>query len=62
MDALHQALDAAEQRTGREVNPTAYSREEWSGRVKTGRAFATDVLEGKKIFLIGDEEELRRTA
>jgi DNA-binding transcriptional ArsR family regulator len=62
MDALHEALDAAEQRTGREVNPTVYSREEWSGRAKTGRAFATDVLEGTKIFLMGDEDELRRTA
>jgi predicted nucleotidyltransferase len=62
MDALHEALDAAEQRTGREVNPTVYSREEWSGRVKTGWAFVTDVLEGKKIFLMGDEDELRRTA
>jgi DNA-binding transcriptional ArsR family regulator len=38
MDALHEALDAAEQRTGREVNPTVYSREEWSGRAKTGRS------------------------
>ena len=62
MDALHEALDAAEERIGREINPTVYARHEWSGRVKTGRAFATDVLRGKKIFLIGDEDELRRTA
>ena len=62
MDALHMALDAAEQRIGREVNPTVYSREEWSGRVKSGRGFVTDVLKGEKIFLMGDEDELRRTA
>ena len=50
MDALHDALDAAEERIGREINPTVYARHEWSGGVKTGQVFVTDVLRGKKTF------------
>jgi len=61
MDALHEAVDSAEQSISREINPTVYSREEWAGRVKIGQAFATDILSNPKIFLIGDEDELRRT-
>ncbi|MGV8082548.1 MAG: nucleotidyltransferase domain-containing protein [Coriobacteriia bacterium] len=58
MDALHEALDAAEQRIGREINPTVYNWKEWSDRIKIGNAFVTDVLKGKKIFLVGDEDGL----
>ncbi len=61
-DALHEAIDAAEAAIGREINPTVYTRSEWDGRVKIGQAFVTDILAGPKIFLIGDEDELRRTA
>jgi uncharacterized protein len=62
VDALHEAVDAAEQMIGREINPTVYTRKEWAGRVKIKQAFATDIMSGQKIFLIGDEDELRRTA
>ena len=60
MDALHEALGVAEDRIGREINPTVYSREDWDRRVEAGQAFVVDVLGGKRIFLIGDEprEEL----
>ena len=62
MSALHEALDAAEQAISREINSTVYTREEWDGRVKIGKAFVVDILSGPKIFLIGDEDELRGTA
>jgi len=58
MDALHEALGAAEDRIGREINPAVYSREDWDRRVAAGQAFAADVLGGKRIFLIGDEHGL----
>lgn len=61
LDALDQAIDSAERVIGREISPTVYSREEWAGRVRIEQAFATDILAGPKIFLIGDEDELRRT-
>lgn len=60
-DALHEAIDTAEQAISREINSTVYTRKEWAGRVKIQQAFATDILSGPKIFLIGDEDELRRT-
>jgi predicted nucleotidyltransferase len=60
LDALNEAVDGAEQAIGREINPTVYTREEWAGRVKIKQAFVTDILSGPKIFLIGDEDELRR--
>jgi predicted nucleotidyltransferase len=61
-DALHDAIYSAEEAIGREINPTVYDRKDWDGRVKIGQAFATDILAGPKIFLIGDEDELRRTS
>jgi len=61
MDELHEAVEAAEASIGREINPTVYTRKEWDGRVKLEQAFVTDILSGPKIFLIGDEDELRGT-
>jgi len=62
MDELHEAVESAEASIGREVNPTVYTRKEWDKRVKIEQAFVTDILSGPKIFLIGDQDELRRTA
>lgn len=59
MDTLHEALGTAEDRIGREINPTVYSREEWDRKAEAEQAFVTDVLGGEKIFLIGDEYGLR---
>lgn len=62
LDALHEAIDTAEHSISREINPTVFTRSEWAGRVRIGQAFAADILAHPKIFLIGDEDELRRTA
>jgi len=62
MNALHEAIDTAEEAIGREINPTIYDRKDWEGRVKIEQAFACDILANPKIFLIGDEDELRRTS
>lgn len=58
MDALHEAIGAAEDRIGREINPTVYSRKDWDVRVGARQAFIADVLGSKRIFLIGDEHGL----
>jgi predicted nucleotidyltransferase len=46
----------------RELNPVVYSVAEFKKRVAEKHFFITDVLEGDKIFIIGDEDELGRLA
>lgn len=62
MDALNEAVNAAEHDLGREVNYTVFTPEEWKERVSKKNSFVMDVLNNKKIFLIGGEDELRRIA
>jgi DNA-binding transcriptional ArsR family regulator len=62
MDALYEAVGAAERAISREINATVYTAEDWRERVARGQAFATDILSGPKIFLIGGEDELRGVA
>jgi predicted nucleotidyltransferase len=44
----------------REVNPSVYRLDEFTRKLEAGHAFLTAVLNAPKIFLIGDEHELRR--
>jgi len=55
-------LTPAEQKLGREVNPIVYSIAEFKKRVKEDHHFVKTVLEDEKIFVIGDEDELRKLA
>jgi len=55
-------LTPAEQKLGREVNPVVYSIAEFKKRVKDDHHFVKTVLEDEKIFVIGDEDELRKLA
>jgi predicted nucleotidyltransferase len=52
------ALEDAEARLGRPVNPTVHTREEITKRLKRGNAFAKRVLEQPKLWLIGNEDDL----
>jgi predicted nucleotidyltransferase len=54
------ALGAAQDTLAREINPTVYSPAEFRSKLKAGHHFLTAVLEGEKVFLIGDEHELAR--
>lgn len=56
---LLEALTAAERRLGRKVNPTVYSQAVLHQRLAGGNAFATRVIAGPKIFVIGSEDALR---
>jgi uncharacterized protein len=42
----------------REINPTVYPVEEFRAMQTTGHNFIKSVLEGNKVFLIGDENDL----
>jgi predicted nucleotidyltransferase len=45
---------------GRDVNPTVYSIDEFQRKVKEKHYFLNEVLSGEKIFVIGNENELKR--
>lgn len=51
-------LSSAEEKLGREVNPVVYPIAEFKKKVKEDHHFVRTVLEGNKMFLIGNEGEL----
>jgi predicted nucleotidyltransferase len=53
-------LTPAEQKLAREINPVVYPIAEFKKKVKEDHHFVKTVLEDEKIFVIGDEDELRR--
>jgi predicted nucleotidyltransferase len=55
---LSPALRKAEERLGREVNVTAYSREEFREKIKSRDHFVTAVLRGRKQFVKGGQSDL----
>lgn len=61
VDKLHETVAKAEESLGREVNPTVFDRKEWRKRIASKQSFVTDVLRNPKIFLIGNEDALRKT-
>jgi len=56
---LFLALEEASTQLGRKVAPTIYSSEELSQRVNQDNAFVTRVLAQPKLWLLGDESEVR---
>jgi len=55
-------LGQAEEKLGREISPVVYPVAEFKKKVKDDQHFVKTVLEDEKIFVIGDENELRRLA
>lgn len=53
-------LRGAEEKLGREVNPVVYPVSEFKQKIQENHHFLKTVLEGEKIFLIGDEGELTK--
>lgn len=53
------AVETAAKRLRRAVNPTVYTRPELAKRIRSGNAFVSRMLDQPKIWLIGDERELR---
>lgn len=56
------ALHEAQSRIGREINPVVLSPAEFRNKVKGGDAFLAEVLGGRKLSLIGHENELGKLA
>ena len=53
-------VSGVEASLGRTVNPTVYSTREFKKKLADGNHFLTSVLRGDKVFLFGDEHELRK--
>ena len=55
-------LPQTETAVGRTINPTVYSVVEFTRKLKEGNHFLNAVVKGPKVFLIGNEDELRKMA
>jgi len=55
---VFEALQSAEARLGRPVNPTLYTPSEWREKIKFSSGFAAKVTARPKLFLTGSEQEL----
>ncbi len=58
--AVTQALAPAQRRLGREVNPTVYEPGEFRQKLAAGHHFLRSVTAREKLFLFGNEHDLRR--
>lgn len=56
------ALSDSQYQLQREVNPSVYHTEEFCYKLADGNHFISSVVKGPKIFLIGDECELKKLA
>ena len=54
------ALKSAQDTLGRELNPTVYSEREFREKLRQGHHFLKTVVGESKIFLMGNELELKR--
>lgn len=55
---MFEGLAKAEEILGRKVNPTLYSPEDFSRKVRDDNHFLTRVINQPKIMLIGDENDI----
>ena len=60
LDEVLSRLSTVEKSIGRPINPTVYSVAEFKSKLASGNHFLTAVLKGQKVFLLGDEDELRK--
>jgi predicted nucleotidyltransferase len=56
---LTEVLTNLEQHTGREINATVFTLEEWATRIAAGDHFVTTLLGEPKVVLIGHGTELK---
>ena len=54
------AIKGAEKRLGRDVNPTVFSEDEFRTKVLAKHHFVTAVLAQPKMFVLGEDDDLRQ--
>lgn len=62
LDEVLPLLAEVENTSGRAVNPTVFTETEFREKGKEGNHFVGSVMRGKKITLIGDEDEFGKVA
>ena len=55
---VYRALESAGKALGRQINPTIYSRAEFTKRLKARNPFLTKVMRLPKLWIIGSEDDL----
>ncbi|HEV2990091.1 MAG TPA: nucleotidyltransferase domain-containing protein [Candidatus Angelobacter sp.] len=60
LDEILSDLTKVEVALGRPVNPTVYSAKEFKQKIASGNHFVNAVMKGKRVFLMGSENELRK--
>lgn len=50
-------LKQAETRLGRPINPSLYTKSDFSKKLKSGQHFATTLVQGETLFILGDAGE-----
>jgi len=60
LDQVLSRVATTEKALGRSINPTVYSVAEFKSKLAMENHFLTSVLNGRKVFLLGDEDELRK--
>lgn len=60
LDDILSRLSTVEKSVGHPINPTVYSVAEFKSKLASGNHFLNAVLKGQKVFLLGDEDELRK--
>jgi predicted nucleotidyltransferase len=58
LSELVPALKDAEDRLGRPVNPSIYPAEEFARKLAEGHHFLKTIMNGKKLFILGDRHDL----
>jgi hypothetical protein len=59
---LARALAPAHEALGREVNPTVMAPGDFARKLAAGDGFARSVVQGPRIWLIGDEDDFAEPA
>lgn len=62
LDDVLARLSVPENTLGRTINPTVYSSKEFRKKLEGGNHFLNSVIDGQKVFLTGNEDELGKMA
>jgi len=54
------SLHSSQEVLAREINPKVYSADEWQKEVRNNSGFLKEVIEQEKLFIIGDENDLKK--
>jgi predicted nucleotidyltransferase len=57
---LMKALTVVEKELGRKINPSIYTNKQVKSRIKQKNAFITRIMKQPKLWILGDENELKK--